>query len=807
MNFENSNLLGGWDVNKEAHNYGVILQDPSNKQFLAIVSKDSSQIFEKTLSSGRGKNKQITTNPLYEAIGTDVYRKMEYNYWSDVSRMIPKCSTQLKDVIAHFGKTGDDFIFPVGYKVTSGERFTEECRISKEVFELNNRVYKKDNPAINKLRSELTTNEEKQYVKEFQKEFYKASGDTAIYREALAKWINFCKYFLSKYPKTKLFQYRFRETGAYDSVDEFYRDVDIYSYKLDLDTVVNKAQIDQLVELGRIYLFEIKNQDSNDGKESGHRNNLHTMYWRAIFQDIKNRPILNGGAEVFYRKAIPVDKLETIENKKTRDGNVVIKNYRFSKERFILHVPITLNFCLNDNNLNLLTNNNFSNYPDIRFLGIDRGEKHLGYYSLVDAQGNIRAQGTLNMPFQDKDGNPRSIRAKKRFLDEKGKEQEVEVECKDYNDLLAARAGDRDYARKNWQTIGTIKELKEGYISQVVHQIAEIATGQPTFIVLEDLNTGFMRGRQKIEKSVYKKFEVALLKKLNFLVDKSKDSKYDELGSVTKALQLTPLAKNYDELKDKGKQAGVMLFVRPDYTSQTDPVTGWRKKIYIGAGSESTIRDAVIKRFSDIYFDGKDYVFKYEDAGTGRPWRMYSGKDGKSLDRFHRERGDKGEWIATAQNLPEMLSKLFANFSKEDSLLEQIKAGKNLEKINQHTAWESLRFVISLLQQIRNTGKNGVDRDADFILSPVRDDNGNHFDSRMYWDKEQRHETANLPSSGDANGAYNIARKGAILNEHIKRSLSLYVRDEEWDAWWAGRNTWERWLQANEKQLRKNKKV
>ena len=41
-------------------------------------------------------------------------------------------------------------------------------------------------------------------------------------------------------------------------------------------------------------------------------------------------------------------------------------------------------------------------------------------------------------------------------------------------------------------------------------------------VVLEDLNMGFMRGRQKIERSVYEQFEHMLIDKLNFYVDKKK---------------------------------------------------------------------------------------------------------------------------------------------------------------------------------------------------------------------------------------------------------------------------------------------
>ena len=79
-------------------------------------------------------------------------------------------------------------------------------------------------------------------------------------------------------------------------------------------------------------------------------------------------------------------------------------------------------------------------------------------------------------------------------------------------------------------------------------------------------------------------------------------------------------------------------------------------------------------------------------------------------------------------------------------------------------------------------------------MSPVRDKNENHFDSRL------ANETQ--PNCGDANGAYNIARKGIIASEHIKRGYKLYIRDAEWDAWLMGEKVWEKWMKDNEKLLR-----
>lgn len=553
------------------------------------------------------------------------------------------------------------------------------------------------------------------------------------------------------------------------------------------------------MDKGKVYLFEIRNQDTNDGKQEGHKNNLHTMYWRALFEDIENKPKLNGGAEIFYRKALLQEKQEKTQDK---HGKEVIKNFRFSKEKFLFHCPIKLNYraksyskpeyALSEINKKingvLITSNN------LNFLGIDRGEKHLAYYSLIDKNGKIKGQGTLNIPFVDKSGNQRIVKAKKRILDKDGKEHVETVECQDYNELLEARAGDRDYARKNWQTIGTIKELKEGYISQVVRKITDLAVANNTFIIMEDLNTGFKRGRQKIEKSVYQKLELALAKKLNFLVDKS--AKNGELGSVTKALQLTSPINNYKDIENR-KQVGIMLYARANYTSQTDPISGWRKTIYFKKGSEESIRQQIIDQFSDIGFNGIDYYFVYTDS-NGKKWTLYSGKNGKSLDRFRGQRGkDKYEWIIKKINVNQMLNILFENFDKNRSLLSQIiDENIQLNKIeneelnpNKGTAWDSFRFVIDIIQQIRNTGIEKTD--SDFILSPVRDENGTHFDSRVV--------SNNQPNSGDANGAYNIARKGLIILEHIKRGYKLYISDGEWDAWLHGKEKWEEWIVDNYK--------
>lgn len=53
-----------------------------------------------------------------------------------------------------------------------------------------------------------------------------------------------------------------------------------------------------------------------------------------------------------------------------------------------------------------------------------------------------------------------------------------------------------------------IKDLKEGYLSLVVRQIADMMIKYNAIVVLENLNVGFKRVRGGIaEKAVYQKFE------------------------------------------------------------------------------------------------------------------------------------------------------------------------------------------------------------------------------------------------------------------------------------------------------------
>ena len=78
--------------------------------------------------------------------------------------------------------------------------------------------------------------------------------------------------------------------------------------------------------------------------------------------------------------------------------------------------------------------------------------------------------------------------------------------------------------------------------------------------------------------------------------------------------------------------------------------------------------------------------------------------------------------------------------------------------------WDSLLWNFKLILQMRNSIPNS---EIDYLISPVKADDGTFFDSRV---QKELGEEAKLPIDADANGAYHIALKGLYL---LKNDFNL----------------------------------
>lgn len=688
LNFDNSQLLGGWDVNKEPDCTGVILRK-DGFYYLGIMDKKSNRIFDAALTPTEG----------------ECYDKIDYKLLPGANKMLPK---------VFFSKSRIDEFAP------------SEAIIS---------CYKKGT--------------------------HKKGADFNL--ADCHRLIDFFKQSINKHEDWSKFSFQFSDTKSYEDISGFYREVEQQGYMLSSHPV-SSSYVNQMVDEGKLYLFRIWNKDFSEF--SNGTPNLHTLYWKMLFEECNLTDVvykLNGQAEVFYRKASikpenriihkanqPIANKNELNTKRTSTFKYdIIKDKRYTVDKFQFHVPITINFkAAGQTNINPIVQDAIRQGGFSHIIGIDRGERHLLYLSLIDLKGNIVKQMTLNEIINEYKGQTYKT---------------------NYHDLLAKREGDRTEARRSWETIETIKELKEGYLSQVVHIISKMMVEYNAIVVLEDLNTGFMRGRQKIERQVYEKFEKMLIDKLNCYIDKQL-SPTDE-GGLLHPLQLTCDAQKWK----RSHQCGCLFYIPAWNTSKIDPVTGFvnlldthydtREKARVFFSKFQRISYNAPKGWFEFAFDYNDFTTKAK--GTRTQWTLCT--QGERIRTFRNPQKNH-QWDDERIMLTDAYKQLFDKYDIDIN-------GNIKEAISSQTDaqfFKDLMGLMKLLLQMRNSITNS---EEDYLLSPVANGTGHFFDSREG--------ISSLPKDADANGAYNIARKGLWVVQKIQETPegekpSLTITNKEW---------------------------
>lgn len=694
IDFAMPTLLSGWDRNKETANKSVLLRK-DGYYYLGIMNKKDNKIFE-AFPSGEG----------------DCYEKMNYKLLPGPNKMLPK---------VFFAKSNIDYYAPDAELL---KRYKAGTHKKGKMFNLQD----------------------------------------------CHNLIDFFKKSIEKHPDWKDFGFQFSDTNTYADISGFYKEVSDQGYKVRFEPI-STDYVDELVRSGKLYLFKIYNKDFSPYSKG--KPNLHTLYWKALFSEENlKKPVykLNGEAEIFYRKKSISDNQKVIHAanepiRRRRDETQtslftydIVKDRRYTVDKFQFHVPITMNFTADGSEyINADMRKAISECDDLHIIGIDRGERHLLYVSVIDLNGNIKEQFSLNQILDEyKSGNTmKSIQT-------------------NYKELLQAKEEERLDARKQWKTIENIKELKAGYLSQVVHVIVNLMIKYNAIVVMEDLNFGFKRGRQKVERQVYQKFEKALIDKLNYLVDKSAEP--NSLSGIFRALQLT---EKFTSFAKMGKQNGALFYVDAWNTSKMDPTTGFvnllypkyenmeKAKAFLSKLKEIRwVNDERYGKYLAMTFDYNDFTEKADGSRT--LWTICS-----YGTRLYGQRTKQGRWENQEVDLTKEYVALFERYDIvcEHDLREQIMSQSSAE------FFKKFMWLLKLTLQIRNSVANEA---TDYMLSPVKNSKGEFFDTRNVEDNT-------LPTNADANGAYNIARKGLYIVEQLKKTpddklakVSLRVERKEW---------------------------
>ena len=717
LNFDNPTFLKGWALGNEFANSAQLLRDGDN-YYLAIMDKEFRNNIPKKYNSPISKE--------------DMLQKIIYQQAADPSKDIP-------NLLVIDGVT----VKKNGRKEKTGIHAGENI-----ILENLRNTYLPEN--INRIRKGKT--------------FLTSSENFS--KDDLCEYIQY--YICRAQEYYSSYNFTFKNASEYKSFSEFLDDVNSQAYQISYDNI-SKKQIMELVENGYLYLFKIYNKDFS--KYSKGTPNLHTLYFKMLFDERNLSNVvykLNGEAEMFYREASINDKEkithhanQPIKNKNPDNEKKesvfeydIVKDKRFTKRQFSLHMSITINFKARGQEFLNYDVRKAVKYKDDNYvIGIDRGERNLIYISVINSNGEIVEQMSLNEIIGD---NGYSV---------------------DYQKLLDKKEKERDKARKNWTSVENIKELKEGYISQVVHKICELVIKYDAVIAMEDLNFGFKRGRFPVEKQVYQKFENMLISKLNLLIDKKAEP--TENGGLLRAYQLT----NKFDGVNKAKQNGIIFYVPAWDTSKIDPVTGF---VNLLKPKYTSVREAkkLFETIDDIKYNTNTDMFEFcIDYGKfprcnsdfKKTWTVCT--NSSRILSFRNEKKNN-EWDNKQIVLTDEFKSLFNEFGIDYT--SDLKA--SILSISNADFYNRLIRLLSLTLQMRNSIIGNTLPEDDYLISPVANDRGEFYDSRNY-----KGSNAALPCDADANGAYNIARKALWAINVLKdtpddmlQKAKLSITNAEW---------------------------
>lgn len=562
---------------------------------------------------------------------------------------------------------------------------------------------------------------------------YKVSDN----KEEVEHAIRYFQKCLNMHPDYKNFDFGFLPAEEYDNYTSFVESLKGKLFRIEEKTASWECLI-QLVEEGKVYLFQLYNKDYADNRASNSTSNLHTLYWESIYCQ-KN--LLSYDFKLEEPKLYFREKADVVQ----KTGNIHSVPLRYQKPKIHIHIPILMNAnARKSKDLNQLVLEQIQNGYFSHIIGIDRGERNLLYYSVLDMNGNIVEQNSLNI-----------------------------INGINYHEKLMEKEVELDDERKKWKVRTGIRKLKEGYLGHAIHQLTNLIVEKNAILVLEDLSDSFKRDRQKIDMQIYQLFEKMLIEKLSFMVSKNVCDVNQE-KSTFRALQL---ADPKIEMSKTGiKQNGIVFFVPPEYTSAIDPVTGFCNLFDRDCVKDIRNLFACFKSIS--YNSGKDWFeFKWDYHDVVRYTRLAQCATPYSWVAC--SFGNRIEWSGSKSyhNLKCENVSLTSGFKALlDKYRVEYRSGENLKElfgaINKKDDIKELKRLFFLTLSLRNK----PDGDTDYILSPVQDVNGAFFDSRSV----NKESLPQLPENGDANGAYNIARKGLLSINKLNNGNNEAISIEEW---------------------------
>lgn len=619
--------------------------------------------------------------------------------------------------------------------------------------------------------------------------------------EESAELIKYYIYCLIDSGYAEMYNIEFSDASKYKNINNFFETIKKSTYKIEFIDIP-LSQIEDWIDNKRIFMFYVHTKDYQPGAYGSKE--LFTMFLEQLFSEdnLKSNIIrLCGASTVMFRKQTIKDpyvheKGSILLNKRDKDGNPIpsetylnlrdylngklskselskeevayldrikyktakediIKDRRYTEDKMFINLPITINKGCK------LEINEFNKAMRQRakyIISLDRGERNLLYYTVMDFNGNIIEEGSLNI-----------------------------IDGYNYQIKLSQLEKERKDEQRNWHATSQIKHIKNGYVGKAVYKICQLVIKYDgAIIAMESLNKTFCVKRDAaIGPSVYQYFQNALLKKLSYLV--MKDRKPTEEGGILNGYQLAYCP---NKIEDNPVQYGIVFFVNAGYTSKIDPVTGFTNQFKFDEYNTNEKATEFVKSFDYIRINDNDVAeFKFKYSNFEMFCESNKNKKDKNDEADEVDKYCEREWNCII-NGSRIISKKnketkFWEYHNEDMRVELDKLCENYNISKDHGTdikSEILRIcaskpaickefvsLIKKVMQLRNSNRNTGE---DYIISPAVDGSGT-YDSRNPENAEK-----SLPINGDSNGSRNIGIKCIMYLNMLKENGEFFVKNE-----------------------------
>ena len=168
--------------------------------------------------------------------------------------------------------------------------------------------------------------------------------------------------------------------------------------------------------------------------------------------------------------------------------------------------------------------------------------------------------------------------------------------------------------------------------------------------------------------------------------------------------------------------------------------------------------------------------FTNKSYGIRKDWTLCS--YGNRIETF-RNMEKNNNWDTKEINLTDSFKELFTEYDINYKNLKE-----DILKQDSQDFWKKILKLLKLILQMRNSIPNTSE---DYLISPVKNSKGFFYNSKVSNEK--------LPKDADANGAYNIARKGLMLINQIRKlednklgKVKFEISNQDWLEFVQGQN-------------------